>query len=66
MVDVVNLRDVVSIADSVEFLDKLLQEYGQEEEQLMILLLHIASTKAILERALGCDPIVVTLGEAEE
>ncbi|QHZ60082.1 hypothetical protein PJKIFABJ_00146 [Pseudomonas phage PE09] len=66
MEGVVNLRDLVSMAESVEFLDKLLQEHGESEEQLMILLIKVASTKAILERALGCDPIVVTLGEDEE
>jgi len=61
----VNLRDVVSLAESVEFLDELLQKHGGGEEALMILLLKVASTKAILERALGCDPIIVTLGDDE-
>lgn len=65
MTDIVNLRDVVSMADSVEFLEKLLTEHGDTEDALMILLLKVASTKAILERALGCDPIVVTLGDEE-
>lgn len=66
MSEVVNLRDVVSMAESVEFLEELLIKHGDTEPALYILLLKVASTKAILERALGCDPIVVTLGEDEE
>jgi hypothetical protein len=64
-VNKVNLRDLVSMAESVEFLDDLLQKHGESEEALMILLIKVASTKAILERALGCDPIVVELEDDE-
>ena len=64
-VNKVNLRDVVSMAESVEFLDDLLQKHGESEEALMILLIKVASTKAILEKALGCDPIVVELEDDE-
>jgi hypothetical protein len=61
----VNLRDLVSLAESVEFLDELLQKHGGSEEALMILLIKVASTKAILEKALGCDPIVVEMEDDE-
>jgi hypothetical protein len=61
----VNLRDLVSLAESVEFLDELLQKHGGSEEALMILLIKVASTKAILEKALGCDPIVVEMEDEE-
>lgn len=64
-VNKVNLRDVVSLAESVEFLEELLEKHGRGEEALMILLLKVASTKAILEKALGCDPIVVELEDDE-
>ncbi|WYN05019.1 hypothetical protein ISREJYDI_CDS0053 [Pseudomonas phage UNO-G1W1] len=65
MTEKVSLRDVVSMADSVDFLNDLLARYGDTEEALMILLFKVASTKAILEKALGCDPIVVELEDGE-
>lgn len=65
MSEAVSLKDVVSMPEAVEFLEDLLAQYGEGEDALMILLLKVSMTKAILEKALGADPIVVTLEDVE-
>lgn len=65
MTEAVSLKDVVSMPEAVEFLEGLLAQHGETEDALMILLLKVSMTKAILEKALGADPIVVTLEDVE-
>jgi hypothetical protein len=65
MSELVSLKDVVSLPEAVEFLEGLLTQHGDTEDAMMILLLKVSLTKAILEKALGADPIIVTLEDVE-
>ena len=62
----VNALEVLDPTEFHEFMQKLLDEHGDTPEQLMILLLKIATMKAIIERALGCEPITAVLEQEDE
>jgi hypothetical protein len=61
----VNAMELVPVEELYSFVQGLLDVHGDKPEQLMILLIKIATAKAILERALECDPITAVLEDIE-
>lgn len=62
----VDAMSLVPSEDLYQFVQKLLNEHGETPEELMILLIKIATTKAILEDALALDaPITAVLEKPE-
>jgi hypothetical protein len=55
MHDRINAMDLLDPTELHAFGQKLMDEHGDTEEQLMILLVKITTFKAILEDALGLD-----------
>lgn len=65
--NVVNAKEVLDPVELHEFVQDLLDKNGETPEQLMILLLKIATAKAILEDALQLDePITAVLQKEDE
>ncbi len=63
---VVNAKDLIDPTELHSFLQKLLDEHGDTPEQLMVLLLKLATAKAILEDALELDQPINAVLEKEE
>jgi hypothetical protein len=61
----VSAMDLVSSEELYAFLQGLLDVHGETPDKLMILLVKIATAKAILERALECEPITAILEDSE-
>lgn len=61
-----NALELLDPTDFHAFMQKLLDEHGDTPEQLMILLVKIATMKAILEDALGCEPLIAKLEKEAE
>ena len=62
----VNALELLDPTEFHEFMQKLLDEHGDTPEQLMILLVKIATMKAIIEDALGCEPLHAKLEKGGE
>lgn len=62
----VNAMELVSPEDLHKFVQGLLNEHGDTPEQLMILLIKIATAKAILEDALELDEPITAVLEKDE
>lgn len=63
----VNAMELVPVEELYQFVQGLLNVHGDKPEQLMILLIKIATAKAILEKALELDePITAVLEDIEE
>lgn len=62
----VNALELLDPTEFHEFMQKLLDEHGDTPEQLMMLLVKIATMKAIIEDALGCEPLHAKLEKGEE
>lgn len=63
----VNAKDLLDPIELHTFLQKLLNEHGETPEQLMVLLIKLATAKAIIEDALELDePIVAVLEKGEQ
>ena len=61
-----NALELLDPTEFHEFMQKLLDEHGDTPEQLMMLLVKIATMKAILEDALGCEPLNAVLEKEEQ
>lgn len=61
-----NALELLDPTEFHEFMQKLLDEHGDTPEQLMMLLVKIATMKAIIEDALGCEPLHAKLEKEEQ
>ena len=62
----VSAMDLVSPEELHSFVQKLLSEHGDTPEKLMILLIKIATAKAILEDALELSEPIIAILEKDE
>jgi hypothetical protein len=62
----VNAMDLVSPEELYKFVQGLLNDHGDTPEKLMILLIKIATAKAILEDALELDEPITAVLEKDE
>jgi hypothetical protein len=63
----INAKEVLDPIELHEFVQGLIDQHGDTPEQLMVLLLKIATAKAILEDALQLDePITAVLQKEDE
>lgn len=65
MSDTVNAMELVPVEELHSFVQGLLDVHGDTPEQLMVLLIKIATAKVILEKALECGPITAVLEDSE-
>lgn len=63
--NVVNAMELVPVEELYQFVQGLLDVHGDKPEDLMILLIKITTAKAILEKALECDPLIAVLEDSE-
>jgi hypothetical protein len=67
MLNKVSVKDILPNEEVYEFVQDLLDKHGDTEDQLMILLVKIATTKVILERALGLtEPVNAVLEDEND
>lgn len=62
----VNAMDLVSPDELHQFVQGLLNQHGETPDKLMILLIKIATAKAILEDALELDAPITAVLEKDE
>lgn len=67
MSQMISAQDLLDPVELHTFVQKLLDEHGETEDQLMVLLVKITTMKAILEDSLGLEePLVAVLHKEEQ
>lgn len=67
MTNSVSAMELVPVEELYQFVQGLINTHGDKPEQMMILLIKIATAKAILEKALALEePITAVLEDIEE
>lgn len=66
MTSTVNAMELVPVEEIYQFVQGLLSAHGETPEQLMTLLIKIATAKAILEKALELEEPITAVLEDEE
>lgn len=63
----VSAKELLDPSELHQFVQKLLDEHGETPEELMVLLVKLATAKAIIEDALELDePITAVLEKGEQ